>query len=357
MRIARDVLGGDAGPRKQHPVSDHLYRQAGPSSYGAGGVELAALGDPEGIFTTLFANYRPNNMSAQAQADAIARGQSSLDFITGTLTSLQGRLASTEKQLLDQHLMAIRQIENRLTAVMPVCTPPADPMCPQYSGCIANNETPNTNADTINQMVVDMFAQAIACDLTRFISMALIDPGNPIGSTAQDPGVNPPIPVSYPGGSNVCSDNPANNQDCDHLDVAHGYVTSNPFTLGGGSGGNGAADITSQIRLARLNKYYNQYLASLAQQLAGFGLLDSTLIMTMCDVGNPALHDCVNLPTILLGGANGNLRMGQYIQLAPNTPQNHAFVSIANAFGIPITSYGVSMNTSTTTGTIPGLAA
>jgi hypothetical protein len=38
-----------------------------------------------------------------------------------------------------------------------------------------------------------------------------------------------------------------------------------------------------------------------------------------------------------------------------NAPQNGVFVAIANAFGLPITSYGVSNNPSTTAGPLPGL--
>jgi hypothetical protein len=323
------------------------------SAFGAGGVPLDTIGGPAQLFHTVFANYQSGSQTPQQMADALARGQSVLDFVSGSLQGLQARLGPTERTLLDQHLTAIRQIENRLTSPPPVCaSAPMPPMCPQYSDCLENN----TNGDTINQMVVDILAQAIVCDLTRFIQMRLVDPGTSIGSSTQDPGVSPALPIAYPMGK-VCSDNPSNPQDCDHLDVGHKYVISSPFTLGGGSGGNGASDVTSQIRLARLNKYYHGYLASFAQQLAAAGLLDSTLIVTSSDVGNPARHDCINLPTILLGGANGKLKMGQYIKLSQDTPQNLLYVSIANAFGINIKSYGTSANTSTTTGTIAGLAA
>jgi hypothetical protein len=330
-----------------------VYGTGNTTAFGAGGVPLDMFGDPAALFMSVFGNLQNSGQTPQQQADALARGKSTLDFVSGSLQGLQSRLAPAEQQLLDQHLTAIRQIENRLSQPPPNCTIPGPPTCPKYSGCLPIN----TNGDTINQMVISLMAQAIACDLTRFIQMRLLDPGTSIASSTQDPGVNPALPVSYPPSGTACSDNPANSQDCDHLDVGHKYVASSPFTLGGGSGGNGAADITSQIRLARLCKYHMQMLASFAQQLQGFGVLDSTLIMTMSDVGNPAAHDCFNLPTILLGGTNGYFKMGQYIQLPANTTQNHVFVSIANAFGVNITSYGSSSNTATTTGTIPGLAS
>jgi hypothetical protein len=331
-----------------------LYGQGNTTAFGAGGVALDMLGDPSSLFSTVFANFQPNGQSSQQQADALARGKSTLDFVAGSLQGLQSRLAAPEKALLDQHLTAVRQIENRLTAPPPACSStPTAPMCPKFAGCLPIN----TNGDTINQMVIDIFVQAIACDLTRFMQFRLIDIGTAIGSSTQDPGVDPPLPIAYPGTGVVCADNSSNSQDCDHLDVGHAYRTSTPFTLGGGPGANGAADVKTQVRLARMNKYYNAYLASFAQQLAQFNLLDSTMIVTMSDVGNPAAHDCVNLPTIVLGGANGYFKMGQYLQLSQPTSQNALFVSIANAFGVNIKSYGVSANASTTAGPIPGLAA
>ena len=98
-------------------------------------------------------------------------------------------------------------------------------------------------------------------------------------------------------------------------------------------------------------------MATFAQLLNQNMLLDNTLIMTMSDVGNPALHDCIGLATIFLGGANGYFKMGQHIQLAQHRSQNAIFVSVANAFGIPITSYGVSAYLLTTAGPLPGLTA
>jgi hypothetical protein len=320
-----------------------LYGPGG--AYGAGGVQLDMMVNSLEVFQTLFANFMPPAMqNMAAQADTLARGKSTLDFITSSLTSLQGRLATPEKALLDQHLMAIRQIENRLTAPAAACS--SVPTTAPSSNV--------QNGDYDNQTILMLLAQAFACDLTRFVQYCLDDPGSPIGASTQDPGVVPAIPLCNPPAGATCSDNTAFSADCDHMDVAHTYVTSYPFQLGGGGT---AAQITSQIRLARLNKYFATQLATFAQSLDAAGLLDSTLILTMSDVGNPALHNSSGLPTILLGGANGYFKMGQVITPANGTTQNAIYVSIANAFGIPITSYGVSANASTTAGPLPGLAA
>lgn len=320
------------------------YAGGGAGAYGAGGVQLSFITNPMSLFHTLFANFMPSGQGAQAQADALARGKSTLDFVTGSLSGLQNRLAAPEQVLLDQHLTAIRQIENRLTATPQTCA--SVPTAPTSAA--------TTNGDYVNSTVLAIMAQAIACDLTRFMQILLSDPGSPIASSTQDPGVNPPLPLAWPPKGMTCSDSPNSSSDCDHLDVAHKYVTSSPFTLGGGGT---PADVTTQIRLARLNKYYVSQLAMFMQLLKQYGVLDSTLILTMSDVGNPALHDCSGLPCLLLGGANGYFKMGQHIELSTPRSQNAVLVSVANAFGVPITQYGVSSNASTMAGPLPGLTA
>jgi hypothetical protein len=303
------------------------------------------------MFNSLFGSFvPPGQQNTQAQLDAIARGKSSLDFVTGTLSSLQSRLASAEKAKLDQHLTAIRQIENRLQA--PPSATCSLPTNPDPNGSIGDSR--DGDGDWINSVVIAMLVQAIACDLTRFVQFTLQDTSNPLGSDSQDPGVSPSIPPVNPPSGQACSDGLGSTGDCVHQDVAHKYVASSPFTIGGGSGGNGQSDITSQIRLARAKKYSYSYVASFASQLDALGLLDCTLMMTMDDVGNPALHDSQGLPCILVGGANGAIKMGQHLMLN-DAPQNAVFVAIANAFGAPISSYGVSKNPSTTSGALPGL--
>jgi hypothetical protein len=319
--------------------------------YSPTGRPLAVYGYPGQAFTALFGSFAPPGQQAtQAQLDAIARGKSSMDFITGTLTSLQSRLAAAEKTKLDEHLTAIRQIENRLQNPPSVmCTVPPNP---DPTGRIIDSRT--DDGDWINPIMSQIFLQAIACDLTRFIQWSIQNTSSPLGSDAQDPGVTPSIPPMDPATGQACADGLGATSDCVHQDVAHKYVTSSPFTIGGGSGGNGQSDITSQIRLARAKKYGYQFIAQFASQLDAMGLLDSTLVMTGDDVGNPALHDSSGLPCILVGGANGAIKMGQHLMLN-NVSQNAVFVAIANAFGVPITSYGVSKNPSTMAGPLPGL--
>jgi hypothetical protein len=108
------------------------------------------------------------------------------------------------------------------------------------------------------------------------------------------------------------------------------------------------------------------------QRLDELGVLDSTLIYAASDMGNPNLHSTRNVPTLLAGGANGKFRMGRRIKLPldcpPNdswcaedsadftgVPNNRSLVSIAQAFGVPIESFGTQTNPAFTTGALSEL--
>jgi hypothetical protein len=236
------------------------------------------------------------------------------------------------------------------------------------------------NGTLFNELNVALLAEACACDLTRFIAIHLddngpdSDPTTLMPATAQDPGVDPPIPA-------VDCNAAGNGGDCLHNLVAHQYQCSMPFTqLGGPSPySNTLADaVKTQIRLARLNKYYMSHVATFAKLLNGYGLLDSSVIVAMSDLGDPNDHSNFSLPIVVLGSAGGYFKTGQALQMPKSAlamgvnaqndykrangwsnmvPHNALLVSLCNAFGVPVTSYGVSMTASDTQGALPGLAA
>jgi hypothetical protein len=108
-----------------------------------------------------------------------------------------------------------------------------------------------------------------------------------------------------------------------------------------------------------LQKWHAQQLANfmgaLAQTPDGRGtLLDNTLIVWAQDFGQD-VHGGLNVPFVLLGGAQAKLRMGRYLRVATPyandfmtpappwqncVPHNHLLISILNAFGIAGNTFG-----------------
>src|SRR6185369_15160232 len=108
------------------------------------------------------------------------------------------------------------------------------------------------------------------------------------------------------------------------------------------------------------------------QKLDQLGALDSTLLYVTSEMGNPSLHSSASVPTVLAGGASVPFRFGRRLKLDPdcappndscmahdakfaNGANNHLLVSIAQAFGVNINSFGTNANSAFTTGPLAGL--
>jgi arylsulfatase A-like enzyme len=123
------------------------------------------------------------------------------------------------------------------------------------------------------------------------------------------------------------------------------------------------------VPLAKFNRYVYTKIARFMQKLDQLGVLDSTLIYVTSDMGNPALHSTRNVPTLLAGGLNGKFRMGRRLKLKPDCPtespwcslndttftpvtNNKLLVSIAQAFGDDIDTFGTQPDPAHTTGAL-----
>lgn len=315
-------------------------------SYGAGGEPLSKLVDPLAAFDMLFRGVVVgNDPRALAEARRQQRlGKSLVDFVRGDLTRLRTRLAAAERLKLDQHLDGLRDIEKQLAAPSAATRACAVPARPAPFSSVLRAEGAAPNFDAITNAQIDILAQAIACDITRFATLNLAD-------------------LSYEG-------NPLGLPKDNHADVAHRYRGT-----GVGSGAGKEGDPSTWLPLAKLNGYSFSKTARLMQRLAELGALDSTLIYTSGSMGDPSQHSPANVPTILAGGANNKFRMGRRIRLQddcakttdafalPWSPacqdrgsddqrvfNNKLLVSIAQAFGVEVDSFGTQADGGTTHG-------
>jgi hypothetical protein len=193
--------------------------------------------------------------------------------------------------------------------------------------------------DTITNLQIDLLAQAMACDLTRFATLFLAD----LSRTKLDPTLPDDV----------------------HAGVAHVYdgTETTSYTDPGNP--------STWPALAKQNRYCYGKAARLLQKLDQFGVLDSSVVYMTSDMGNPAAHLSTDVPTIIAGGANGAFSMGRSIVL-PNTcppnqfycagePQetfvsnNKILVSILQAFGIDENTFGTATDPTITTGTLDQL--
>jgi hypothetical protein len=312
-------------------------------SFGAGGAPLTKIIDPVQTFTTAFTGLNTgSDPAAQAKAaQALREGQSVLDFVRGDLGRLSARLPANEKYKLDQHATALRDIEKRLTAMMPTsgmgCSVPVRPN--RISALYAYNRG-EPNFEAITNLQIDLLAQAIACDVTRFATLWMNDLSRGATNGTGLTGVP---------------------DDC-HNNLAHNYVGPRDSHFGGGASQGNAS---TWLALGVQNKYSYSKCARLMQKLDAFGVLDDVGILMSSDMGDPNAHSSRNVPMVLAGGWGGKFRMGRRIQVASDCPRdryycsppalvanNQLLVSVAQAFGVDVSSYGVGPSTQ---GAFPGL--
>jgi hypothetical protein len=316
-------------------------------SYNMTGVAQPAIEDPAAFYRQMFGSAgAPSSGTPSGGVDDSAKIRQAQDLtIVGALSAsakrLQGRLGATEKAKLDDHLAALADIENRLkggsSANDPIKYPPVvcdSPMVP------AKGTTGTLQEAT--DLHFDVLTQAFACDRTRFV---IADWGIDRGTVEMLPDV----------------------KDL-HGEVAH------QLEEGGGDPANNIPPTTKEmtdrakLNMAKLQRWYAQQLASLMTRMSqtpdGDGnLLDNTLIVWSSDFGEN-VHGGLNVPHILLGGAQKKLRMGRYLNFAPTSghpaynndipsyqPHNRLLVSVLQAFGLDVNQFG----SDEYTGTLPNL--
>jgi hypothetical protein len=289
-------------------------------SYQSGGRPVPKRIDPSEVYDSVFGSMiLPREPEAAAKVRAQrASARSSLDFLMAQAAALRAQLPAEEARKLDQHLTAQRELERRLAHLEANCPLPAAP---------GRFETVRASSgaarffDAITDLMIDLLAQALACDLTRFATFFL----NDLSRTRLIAGMPEDI----------------------HFDVSHRYRAR----FGGDAG-----RPETWLPLARQNRYSYGKVARLMQRLDERGLLDETVIYASSDMGDPSRHSSRAVPTLLAGGGFAG---GRHLVSPGNAAgaNNHLLVSICRALGVPVDSFGQARDPAIITGPLGLLAA
>jgi hypothetical protein len=274
-------------------------------SYANGGTPVPKLIDPAEVFDELFG--KPLTGQARAELEHERRNKRSvLDFLRTDLAELRQKSPASERTKLDQHEVALREIEKRLSGVRPECQPPLERSRTKFPRLEAHGGG-EVYFDQVTDVMVDLLARALACDLTRFSTLFLAD--------LSRSKLYPELP------------------DDIHGAVAHRYHARSDTNRGSPE---------TWLKLALQNRHSYSKLARLLQRLDEAGVLDDTVIYASSDMGDPARHSSRHVPTLLLGGCGGHFKMGRYLELDPKkgTPNNRVLVSICQAFGTDTLKFG-----------------
>jgi hypothetical protein len=310
------VLGGT--PFASLQIAAHNRQDGAPEvanralSYEGADIPLYPEIKPSLTFERLFGAIDPSD--ADALARARAKNASVLDFIDGDLQRLRQLAPAAERDKLDAHADAIRQLEQSLDGLTECASgdPPIDP---------PDSDT-HTDVAAVGAAQLAILRAALQCDLTRVVTF-MWTPG---ASSVQFEGL-------YEG-MNLFQHHSLSHQNLD--------------------------DATVQQNMGAIDRWYSERTAEFLQSLAdtpdfdGSGsVLDNSLVLYLSEVSVGWTHSFDEMPMVLFGGRNLGLEGGRILDFG-GRPTNDLWLSIAPVFGVDLGQLGAEGQSS---GPLPGLFA
>ena len=275
-------------------------------SYTQAGVEIPTIKSAADLYKKMF--LQGDRDAMEAQLDRLQRKGSILDVVLGQSSRLSKRVTDSDRQRIDQYQTAVRSLEQRLTdakAWEARPKPTVDEAMPEY---------PEDKKEFFEmvRMMNDMCRLALQTDSTRVITLFL--------GSVRTPG------VTFDDGR----------------------------TLGGYH--NLSHHGKDEVKLSRLEEIENAQMELFGEFLRDLksvnevdgNLLDNTMVLYGCHMGDANIHNNSNLPVILAGGG---FRHGQHLAFNSqnNTPLCNVYVSMLQNMGVETDRFASS------TGSLTGL--
>lgn len=255
--------------------------------------KFPAIGSPVRAFTTLFGEAaRDAGYDAQ---ELLAQDRSVLDFMIDDIERMNARLAGPERAKLDQFLDSTRALERQLAGIAERRAACENPLAPDASLDGA------WLAPEIVQAHVDVAFQALTCGLTRVAHVSILGMEGPH------------TPYQWLGDS-------VGHHECHHQFFWDVIERIDAFVL-------------SQV--ARMFEHLRSF-------PEGNGTMaDRSLTMYVNTCGGSHHYGQDNHAVVLVGNIDGYFRTGRYLSYPwKQHCISDVFVSVANALGLPIDSFG-----------------
>jgi len=258
---------------------------------------LPAEANPRVVFERLFGD----GGTAADRLAALREDGSLIDFVSDDIAHVQKKLGPGDRTKLSQYLDTVREIERRIQKAEQQTANSAAPDLTRPIG------VPSAYGDHA-KLMFDLQALAMQADITRVITFQLAREA----STRTYPEVGVP--------------------EAHHPTSHHG---NDPEKL---------------AKLAKINAYhvslFAYYLEKLKSTPDGDGsLLDHSMILLGSGMGNPDVHNHVNLPIVVAGGGAGKLKGGRHIKYEEPTPLANLHLTLLDKVGIHLDSFADSKGT------------
>ena len=250
--------------------------------YAGDNKPLAPIDDPGQMFEKLYGGSKSREDVA-----------SILDYVKDDLKSVSKKLSSDDRDMLQEHLQLVRQLENEIVSAeqnesLEHPEPEIDP----------NIEQINDNTPQISRMQIDLLVNALANDMTRVASLQYM---RSVGQARMR-----------------------------WLDIEEGH-----HSLSHEKDDNADA----YAKLKRINIWFANELRYLTQRLAetpepgrkGESMLDHTQIVWVNELGKGNSHTLNDIPFALIGGGAG-FKTNRALEF-DSVPHNRLWLSLAHGLG------------------------
>jgi len=229
----------------------------GRFSFSAPDAPIAPILAPEELFAQLFADA---TLDAAEQARIAAERRSVLDHVAADIERLRTELGAVDRTRLDEHLQAVRALEQSIQDLD--CEPPAPP-------APTSADDPDDREARCHALL-DLVATALACDATRVVVFSM-------GATAGEP--------TYP-----------------FLGIAEGDHTISHLPM---------QDASAREKYRAITHWKLQQFAALLDRLSiaeGDGrVIDRCAVVGLSELSHGGSHDARALPVLVAGGLGGHV--------------------------------------------------
>jgi hypothetical protein len=252
---------------------------------------LPSEAHPRIVFERLFGE----GGSVEDRRAALRERASLLDWIKEDIARLRNRLGPNDRTKVNDYLDTVREVERRIQKAE---AETADNILPDLDRPVG---VPAAYADHA-RLMFDLQVLAYQGDVTRVTVFQL--------ARETSNRTYPEIGVSDP---------------------------HHPLTHHGG-------DVEKIAKVAKINGFHVSLFAYFLEKLNatpdGDGtLLDNVLLLYGSGMGNPNVHDHVNLPILVAGGAAGKMRGGRHIRYAEPTPLANLHLTLLDKVGVHLDSF------------------
>ena len=253
---------------------------------------LPSEAHPRIVFERLFGE---GGSLAERQASLRSRA-SLLDSFKEDIASLKRAIGMPDRVRVDQYLDSVREIERQIQRAEAAGAEDFSPDIDRPVG------VPASFGDH-TRLMFDLQVLALQADITRVITFQLTRELS--NRTYPEIGVpEPHHPTSHHG------NDPAKVEKISKINTFHVSL-------------------------------FAQFLEKLKATPDGEGtLLDNTIYLYGSGMGNPSLHDHVNLPILVAGGASTGMKGGRHIKYENGTPLANLHMTLLDRVGVHLDSFG-----------------